>query len=287
MEARQRSCGNGRTHGLRRSPLSPATSQRVDWHAPWKDFSSNLRLCLMFIAPPSRPSSRSCCLLMTWPSASAIPVAAVRLCGPFPAGKPQLFSDSPRALSNGVLVYAFGRRMSPLVQRGIAFMVRLPVIRRLVAERRPRIDPVCGWDVWDTIVQRLQQRHRSRSRSMAASPLSVGQATLERHWVGCADGHPEFFLMIEAFHASSRGPLRPVSSFRVPACTASFRVGDWYVRQHELLPRYHRPADVESRADRAGGRRRLSRTRGRARATRRHPVALATDAWGSGSLESA
>jgi hypothetical protein len=159
----------------------------------------------------------------------------------FPRGKPQLFSDSPRALSNGVLVYAFGRRMSPLVQRGIALFVRLPGVRRLVAERQPRIDPVCGWDVWDTIVQQLRQD----------TDRAVGQwLHLHSQWekprssaIGLgADGRPEFFLMIEAFHASSRGPLRPVSSFRVPACTASFRVGDWSVRQHELLPRYHRPA---------------------------------------------
>jgi glycosyltransferase involved in cell wall biosynthesis len=159
----------------------------------------------------------------------------------FPRGKPQLFSDSPRALSNGVLVYAFGRRISPLVQRGIALMVRLPVIRRLVAERRSRIDPVCGWDVWDIIVQQLQQDtnrivgHWLHLHSQWEKPRSSAIG-LDGH------GHPEFFLMIEAFHASSRGPLRPVSSFRVPACTASFRVGKWSVRQHELLPRYHRPA---------------------------------------------
>ena len=170
----------------------------------------------------------------------------------FPRGKPQLFSDSPRGLSTGVPVYAFGRRMSPLVQRGIALMVRLPVVRRLLAERRPRVDPVCGWDVWDGIVQRLQQ----------STPGAIGEwLHLHSQWekprssaIGLnAKGEPEFFLTIEAFQAPSRGPLLPVPSFRVPACTASFRVGDWSVRRHELLPRYHRPAVWNPRANRASG----------------------------------
>ena len=39
----------------------------------------------------------------------------------FPRGKPQLFTDSPRALSKGVLVYAFGKRIPRAVQAGIAF----------------------------------------------------------------------------------------------------------------------------------------------------------------------
>jgi glycosyltransferase involved in cell wall biosynthesis len=158
----------------------------------------------------------------------------------FPRGKPQLFANSPRALSQGVLVYAFGRRIPRLVQHGIALQVLLPGIRRLVAERRRRIEPVCGPEVWEIILQKLQHHTNGtigewvHLRSQVEKPRSSA--------IGLnSEGRPEFFLTIEASDGISRA-LLPVSSFRVPACTASFRVADWSVRQHELLPQYHRPA---------------------------------------------
>jgi Phosphotransferase enzyme family len=138
-------------------------------------------------------------------------------------------------------VYAFGRRLPRLVQSGIALQIRLPGIRRLFAERCPQVEPACGWEVWDLIVERLSQggagtaRNWLYIRSLWDKPRSSA--------IGLdAQGEPQFFLTIDTFHNSSRRPLLPVSSFRVPACTASFRVGDWAVRQHELLPQYHRPA---------------------------------------------
>jgi glycosyltransferase involved in cell wall biosynthesis len=159
----------------------------------------------------------------------------------FPRGKPQLFTDSPRALSNGVLIYAFGRRIPRFIQRGLALQVRIPVIRRLVAERRQRVEPVCGWDVWDGIAERLQPRStgicgawlhlRSQWNKQKSSIIGFN-----------GQGHPEFFLTIEPFDNYSHGPLTPVASFRVPTCTDSFRVAEWSVRQYDLLPQFHRPA---------------------------------------------
>jgi glycosyltransferase involved in cell wall biosynthesis len=164
----------------------------------------------------------------------------------FPRGKPQLFTDSPRALSNGVLVYAFGRRIPRLIQSGLALQVRLPGIRRLVAERRQRVEPVCGWDVWESIAERLRQR---------STDTRGGWLHLRSQWnkqkssiIGLnAQDQPQFFLTIEPFHTHSRGPLSSTASFNVPACTDSFRVADWSVRQYELLPQFHRPAKWDLR----------------------------------------
>jgi glycosyltransferase involved in cell wall biosynthesis/thiamine kinase-like enzyme len=159
----------------------------------------------------------------------------------FPRGKPQLFADSPRGLSKGVLVYAFGRRIPRFIQTGIALQVQLPGFRRLVTERRSRIEPVCGWEAWDAIARKLQLpgtgaphkwlHYHSQWDKQRSSVISL-----------TAQGEPEFYLTIERFDHPSRGPLAPVSSFRVPACIASFRVQDWSVRQYELLPEFHQPA---------------------------------------------
>jgi glycosyltransferase involved in cell wall biosynthesis len=160
----------------------------------------------------------------------------------FPRGKPQLFTASPRALSKGVLVYAFGRRIPRIVQTVIALQVRTPGIRRLVAERHHQIEPVCGWEIWDIIADRLQERGIGFSRewlhlhSQWDKPRSSVIALN-------ANGRPEFFVTIEALENRPRSPLVHVPSFRVPACIDAFTIGNWSVRRHELLPPFHRPAD--------------------------------------------
>src|SRR4029453_18464577 len=55
------------------------------------------------------------------------------------------------------------------------------------------------------------------------------------------DGIPQLFVVIEPDSDVYR-PVRPFRSFRVPACTGSFRHERWSVRQYEPLPRFHRPA---------------------------------------------
>jgi glycosyltransferase involved in cell wall biosynthesis len=159
----------------------------------------------------------------------------------FPRGKPQLFADSPRALSKGVLVYAFGRQIPRLVQTGIALQVRLPGIRRLVTERASQIEPVCGPELWQIIVEKLRQRSGDVLGEWLFFHSQWGKP--RSNIIGLSvDGHAEFFLTIEPFTNHSRSLLSVVTSFRVPACIYSFAVGDWLVRQHELMPQFHRPA---------------------------------------------
>ena len=151
----------------------------------------------------------------------------------FPRGKPQLFTATPRALSKGVPVYAFGRRIPRIVQTGIAVQIRVPGIRRLVAERHPQIEPICGWDIWDAIAERLQHCGGATSRewihlhSQWDKPRSSVIALSPR-------GRPEFFLTIESIDNRPRGPLSRVPSFRVPACIDAFSIADWSVRQYRV-----------------------------------------------------
>jgi hypothetical protein len=136
-------------------------------------------------------------------------------------------------------VYAFGRRVPRVVQRGFALQVRLPLVRRLVAQQCERIEPVCGREVWDEVLRRVRERNPNASGD---SVLFSSQWDKQRSsLLGLnAQGFPEFFLVVEPFDKVSRAPLCQVSSFRVPACTDSFRIGDWSVRQYEPLPRFHR-----------------------------------------------
>jgi hypothetical protein len=110
-----------------------------------------------------------------------------------------------------------------------------------VAERRARIEPVCGWEVWRTVKDTIRQRNPSTS-----SEWLHFSSQWEKHRSNVvaldALGEPEFFLIVEPLDSQSRGPLVPVSSFRVPLCTDSFRLGEWRVRQYEALPQFHRPA---------------------------------------------
>src|SRR6185503_14775542 len=99
----------------------------------------------------------------------------------------------PAGLSKGVLVYAFGRQIPRLVQTSVALLVRLPVFRVIVAERRPQIEPVCGPDVWNMIVDRLRQRRRDSSGEWLhfQSQWDKQRSSV----IGLsASGQPEFFL---------------------------------------------------------------------------------------------
>ena len=159
----------------------------------------------------------------------------------FPRGKPQLFSDSARGLSRGVLVYSFGRRLPPVTQRGVALQLRLPGLRRLVAERRPPAEPVCGWDRWNAIEETL--RTRGPRAAVRWVQFSSQWGKQRSSFLGLdAQGVARSFLSVEPVGKHSRPPLRSVSSFRVPVCVGSFRHKDWWVRQYEPLPQFHRPA---------------------------------------------
>ena len=159
----------------------------------------------------------------------------------FPRGKPQLFSDSPRRLSKGVLVYAFGRRIPRLVQTGIALQVQVPGIRALITERHSQIEPVCGWQAWERIAHRVQERNGGASGEWLH--FSSQWEKERSSFVGLNRwGQPEFFLTVQPLAKTPRGPMAPVPSFRIPACTDAFSFEHWSVRQYEPLPQFHRPA---------------------------------------------
>jgi hypothetical protein len=159
----------------------------------------------------------------------------------FPRGKPQLFTNSPRGLSNGVMVYAFGRRLPRLVQTSISFQVRVPGLRRLVSQRQPRVEPVCGRQVWQEIAEMVRRRNSGLSGEWLH--FSSQWDKQRSSFVGLnVEGEPELFLTIEALDHRPRGRLLSTSSYRVPACRHAFRYGGWSVHEFEPLPRFHRPA---------------------------------------------
>jgi hypothetical protein len=163
----------------------------------------------------------------------------------FPRGKPQMFTDSPRALASGVRLYAFGRRMPRLVQLGLSLQVQVPGLRALLAERGELAEPACGWATWHGIVEQLH----------ANTPGAPGEwLHLRSQWGKSrsssihldAGGRPDFFLTIEPVNVRAVCPPVAVPSFRVPRRLTSFRVGDWSVCQSELLPSCHRPAVLDT-----------------------------------------
>ena len=157
----------------------------------------------------------------------------------FPRGKPQVFANTPRGLGNGISVYAFGRQVPTAVQVAAVAQMAVPGLRSLVAERHDRPDPVCGWNLWDGIldrVGRIPQRvpedwlyFRSQWAKQRSSALALDEF-----------GTPLFLVVVEPRGTASVHPDSSVRSFRVPACLDSFEYDGWHVRVVEPLPKYHR-----------------------------------------------
>jgi glycosyltransferase involved in cell wall biosynthesis len=160
----------------------------------------------------------------------------------FPAGKPQVFAETPRALSKGVTVYGFGRRLPRWAQSALAIQVRIPAVRRLLAEPRLGPPPVCGWAVWRAILEEVQRRNRQCSLEWIHFQSQWGKA--RSCVLGLSpDGMPRLFVAVEPeMLANLHGRVPSTRSFRVTACTDSFSHESWSVRQYEPLPRFHRPA---------------------------------------------
>jgi hypothetical protein len=159
----------------------------------------------------------------------------------FPRGKPQLFTNSSRGLSNGVMTYAFGRRLSRFAQTSIALQTRLPGLRHLVSQRQPRVEPVCGRQVWQEIAEMV--RHRNRDLSGEWLHFSSQWEKQRSSFLGLTvEGQPGLFLTIERLENRPRVPASSTSSYRVPTCRHSFRYGGWSVRELEPLPTFHQPA---------------------------------------------
>ena len=97
----------------------------------------------------------------------------------FPAGKPQVFAHTPRALSKGVMMYGFGRRLPRWTQSALALQVRVPILRRLLAEPTPNPPPVCGWTTLACSSRRSVSAQRSVLVGVDPFPVSVGQAAVQ------------------------------------------------------------------------------------------------------------
>jgi glycosyltransferase involved in cell wall biosynthesis len=158
----------------------------------------------------------------------------------FPAGKPQVFAGTARHLSKGIMVYGFGRRLPRLLHVALAWLIRIPLMRRAVAEKRAEPAPACGWTAWNVIKNEVQQRNGQGSLEWIHFRSQWGKA--RSSMLGLAkDGTPYCFLVIDSV---DHKPARASScgSFRVPEHIATFSYQGWSARQYEPLPTFHRPA---------------------------------------------
>jgi len=160
----------------------------------------------------------------------------------FPRGKPQLFSESPRSLSEGVMVYGFGRRLATWMQIALAWQVRVPGMRRLVAEQKVEEPPVCGWTHWRHIEEEVRRRNRLSWLSWVHFRSQWGKERSSMLGLD-GDGTPSAFVIVEPQHRGNLTERLPsTQSFRVSRCLDSFCDERWSVRLYESLPRLHRPA---------------------------------------------
>ena len=160
----------------------------------------------------------------------------------FPASKPQVFAATPRALSNGVMVYGFGRRLPRWAQSALAAQVRVPFLRRLFVEPRLGPVPVCGWRAWRAIGEEVQRRNDQPALEWIHIQSQWGKERSSMLGL-TAKGIPSLFVVVEPENHDRDHVRAPsTSSFRVPACTDHFAYEKWSVRQYEALPRFHRPA---------------------------------------------
>jgi glycosyltransferase involved in cell wall biosynthesis/thiamine kinase-like enzyme len=160
----------------------------------------------------------------------------------FPGSKPQVFADTPRELSKGVMVYGFGRRLPRWTQRALALQVRVPILRRLLAEPTVGPAPVCGWVTWRAIREEVCRRNGQSSLEWIHFQSQWGK---QRSSMLGLDrmGTPSCFVVIEPNKRDDfRSRVASTGSFRVAACVDSFVYEAWSVRQYEPLPRFHRPA---------------------------------------------
>lgn len=160
----------------------------------------------------------------------------------FPAGKPQVFADTPQALSKGVMVYGFGRRLPRWAHVGLAMQIRVPAVRLLIAERRLLPTPACGWTVWRAIQAQLERRNGHRPLKWIHFHSQWGKKRFNVLGLN-GDGTPHVFVVVEPENTDNlHSLLRSTGSFRVTTCLDVFSHESWSVRQYEPLPPLHQPA---------------------------------------------
>ena len=195
----------------------------------------------------------------------------------FPASKPQLFADTPWALSKGVMVYGFGRRLPRWMQSALAAQVRVPGLRRLLTESTLGPAPVCGWTVWSAIREEVCRRNSQPPLEWIHFQSQWGKKRSSMLGLN-PNGTPRLFVSVEpGDNEGLHGRAPSTSSFRVPACTDSFSHESWSIRQYEPLPRFHRPAKWDAERMRRVAEDVLTRLRRGAPAGRRHSAPLAPD----------
>ena len=236
---------------LRRWPLTPGDAVTPEWpektaRALAAAIDRRLLNPPAVSATPRRPdTSFERELLAAYESARTADTPRVgrsRQAWAFPASKPQVFADTPRALSRGVMLYGFGRRLPRWAQSALALQVRVPILRRLLAETTEAPAPVCGWPVWSAVRQELRERNRQPLLEWIHFQSQWGKQRSSMLGLD-SRGIAQWFVVIEPIEtARLRGREPSTHSFRVTTCVDSFSYEGWSVRQYEPLPPFHRPA---------------------------------------------
>ena len=94
------------------------------------------------------------------------------------------------------MVYGFGRRLPTWMQIALAWQVRMPAVRRLLAERRVEDPPVCGWTHWQHIEEEVRRRTRLAQLSWVHFRSQWGKERSSMLGLD-GDGAPRVFVVVE------------------------------------------------------------------------------------------
>ena len=95
------------------------------------------------------------------------------------------------------MVCGFGRRLPRWTQRALAVQVRLPILRRLLAEPTPDPTPVCGWITWRAVREEVCRRNAQSSLEWIHFQSQWGKQRSSMLGLDSV-GMPSWFVVIEA-----------------------------------------------------------------------------------------
>ena len=176
------------------------------------------------------------------------------------------------------MVYGFGRRLPRWMQSALAVQVRVPVLRRLLAEPRVEPPPVCGWIAWRAIREEVQRRNGQPSLEWIHFHSQWGKERSSMLGLDPMARRACSWWSSPEKQSNLHGRVPSTRSFRVTACTDSFSHESWSVRQYEPLPRLHRPASWNAERIRRVSEDVSLALEGVLPPARRHPASLAADA---------